>query len=239
LEEELIKSERLVTMGQMAAGIAHEINNPLGIILANTQDALHEGLDPGEVQGSLESIERNALRAGKIIDNLLSYTRPTPFSRTSVDLAQVIDESRFIVNQQLKQKQIYIQEEVQDSPLLFQGDENQIQQLLINLMINSIEAIDQQGSITIRARLEENGNPAIIHLEVADTGMGIPAEELPRIFDPFFTSRKKKGFGLGLFISRTIVEKHNGTILATSKEGEGTVVRVELPVASDHSASTI
>jgi signal transduction histidine kinase len=113
---------------------------------------------------------------------------------------------------------------------MLQGDENQIQQLLINLVLNSIEAIDEQGTITIRARPQERaGNSPAILLEVEDTGNGIPEEELPKIFDPFFTSRKKKGFGLGLFISKTIVEKHGGAISASSEGGQGPVMKVELP----------
>jgi PAS domain S-box-containing protein len=232
LEDELVQSERLVTMGQMAAGIAHEINNPLGIILANAQDTLNSGLDREDTLRNLHSIERSALRAGKIIDNLLSFTRPTPFSRTAVDLLQLIDQSLFILKQHLKEKRIRIKEEVPNSPLTLLGDENQIQQLLLNLFLNSIEAIEQQGTITIRAREKVDGNsePRRIHLEVEDTGKGIPEEELPKIFDPFFTSRKKRGFGLGLYISKTIVEKHNGTIVTSSNEGQGTLTTVELPI---------
>ena len=228
LEEELIQSERLVTMGQMAAGLAHEINNPLGLILASTQDSLYGDIDSAELQGNLQIIERNALRAGSIIDNLLSFTRPTPFKRAPVDLSRVVDESLFMLKQHLKSKEIEIKQDISDSPLTFQGDENQIQQLLINLILNSIEAIEQKGTISIRARGDGAGKSPKILLEVEDTGAGIPEEELPKIFDPFFTSRKIKGFGLGLFIAKTIVERHNGTIVATAKAGEGTLMKIEL-----------
>ena len=230
LEEELIQSERLVTMGQMAAGLAHEINNPLGLILANTQDSLYGGLDRAELQGNLQVIERNALRAGRIIDNLLSFTRPTPFKRAPMDLSRVIDESLFMLKQHLKRKEVEIEQKISDPPLKLQGDENQIQQLLINLILNSIEAIQHKGTINIRARKDGAGESLRIHLEVEDTGGGIPEEELPKIFDPFFTSRKKKGFGLGLFIAKTIVERHNGTIAAFAKAGKGTLMKIELPV---------
>ena len=231
LEEELIRSERLVTMGQMAAGLAHEINNPLGLILANAQDSLYGGIDDGaELQGNLQIIERNALKAGRIIDNLLSFTRPTPFKRAPTDLSRVIDESLFMLKQHLKKKKVEIQQDISDPPLILQGDENQIQQLMINLILNSIEAIQQKGTINIRARKNGAGETPRIHLEIEDTGGGIPEEELPKIFDPFFTARKKKGFGLGLFIAKTIVERHHGTIAAFTKAGEGTVMIIELPV---------
>lgn len=230
LEDELIQSERLAIMGHMAAGIAHEINNPLGIILANTEDALYDGLDAQGIQDCLNSIERNAVRAGKIIENLLSFTRPSPFARVPIDLGQLIDESLSFLKQHFKRKEIRVERHDAEEPMTFLGDDNQIQQLLINLILNSIEAIEQQGTIKVSTALRENNSKKVIHLEIEDTGMGIPENQLPQIFDPFFTAGKKKGFGLGLFISKRIVEKHNGTIIASSQEGHGTVMVVELPV---------
>ncbi|MBW1945954.1 MAG: transporter substrate-binding domain-containing protein, partial [Deltaproteobacteria bacterium] len=230
LEEKLIQSERLVTMGQMAAALAHEINNPLGIILANAQDSLYGGIDSAELQGNLQIIERNSLRAGSIIENLLSFTRPTPFRRAPMDLSRVVDESLFMLKQHLKSKEIKIKQEILDSPLILQGDQNQVQQLLINLIFNSIEAIEQKGTINIRAGQDGGGESPKFLLEVEDTGAGNPEKELPKIFDPFFKKKKKKGFGLGLFIAKTIVERHNGTIIAFTKLGEGTLMKIELPI---------
>jgi signal transduction histidine kinase len=147
-----------------------------------------------------------------------------------MDLSRVVDESLFMLKQHLKSKEIEIQQEILDSPLILQGDQNQVQQLLINLIFNSIEAIEQKGTIIIRARQDGSGESPKFLLEVEDTGAGIPQKELPKIFDPFFTSRKKKGFGLGLFIAKAIVEKHNGTIIASTKVGQGTLMKIELPI---------
>jgi PAS domain S-box-containing protein len=230
LEEELVQSERLATMGRMAAGLAHEINNPLGIILANAQDALRGGLDSGETKLSLEVIERNASRAGSIVDKLLAFTRPSPFIRVPVDLNVVVEEALFITQTPLKRKKISVRKELSESPVVIQGDVSQIQQVLVNLLLNSIEAIDADGHITVRLRPDGSPDLQAIHLEIEDTGIGIPTTDLAKLFDPFFTARKKKGLGLGLFISKRIIEKHGGTIVASSREGRGTLMRISLPV---------
>ena len=120
-------------------------------------------------------------------------------------------------------------DELQQKFLLFQ----QIQQLLINLILNSIKAVPEEGAIKIRVMLDRDSETKWIRLEIEDTGVGIPADDLPKIFDPFFTARKTKGFGLGLFICKRIVEKHGGTIRVQSSTGSGTLMTVELPVQSD------
>jgi signal transduction histidine kinase len=229
LEEDLIQSDRLAIMGQMAAGIAHEINNPLGIILANAEDAIGNHLDAQSTRESLESIERNAVRAGKTIEDLLSFTRPHPPERVSIDLPQLIDESLSFLKQKLKQKKIKVEKSFPDDPVVILGDENLLQQLLINLLLNSTQAMQHGGKLMIRVAVHQNGKDGRITLEVEDTGAGIPDNDLPKIFDPFFTSRKEKGFGLGLFTSRIIVEKHQGTLSAMSELGRGTVMTVEMP----------
>jgi PAS domain S-box-containing protein len=229
LEAELMQSERLALMGEMAAGIAHEINNPLGIILANTEELLQETKNQDNHRESLETIERNAIRAGKFIEDLLTFTRPGLPARVQIDLLSLINESLFLCKQQLRQKQIHVSKEFPENSIFFEGDDNQIQQLFVNLLLNSIQAISEKGTIRIRVRREQDNGTEKIHLEIADTGMGIPEKDLPRIFDPFFTARKNKGFGLGLSISKRIIEKHNGTIRVESKVGQGTIIFVDLP----------
>lgn len=229
LEEELIQSERLAIMGEMAAGIAHEINNPLGIILANTEELLQQKFDDGDTKDSLEAIERNALRAGKFIDDLLTFTRPTPPAKVRIDLTGLVEESLSLCKQQLKQKQVRIEKSFPAGPLFFEGDDSQIQQVMINLILNAVQAMPQKGTITIRAGHERNNGTQLIHLEIADSGTGIPEKDLAKIFDPFYTARKNKGFGLGLSISKRIIDKHNGTIRVESEAGRGTVIFIDLP----------
>ena len=230
LEEDLIQSDRLAIMGQMAAGIAHEINNPLGIILSNADDVLHNDLDTETIRQSLESIERNAIRAGKIIEDLLSFTRPNPSEKTPIDLAQLVDETLLFLRHKLRQNKIKIEKFFPCDGLIFHGDENLLQQLLVNLVLNSIQAMPHGGTVRVRAFLQENDGKRKINLEVEDDGIGIPENDLPKIFDPFFTSRKKKGFGLGLFTSKIIARKHHGDLHVRSKLGHGTVMTLELPV---------
>jgi len=229
LEENLIRSDRLAIMGQMAAGIAHEINNPLGIILSNAQDMLKYGQNTDDSNESLKSIERNALRAAKIIKDLLSFTRPTLQEVVPIDLIQLIDETLFFFKQRLKQKNIKIEKTYPSELINLWGDKNLIQQLLINLILNAIQAIRNEGIIALSVNMNGEAVDRKIILQVEDNGICIPEEDLKKIFDPFFTSRKENGFGLGLFISKMIVEKHYGIISAISKVGKGTVMTMEFP----------
>jgi len=237
LEEDLIQSDRLAIMGQMAAGIAHEINNPLGIILSNADDLLHNELDPKSIRESLQSIERNAIRAGKIIEDLLSFTRPSPPEKVPIDIIELIEESTLFLKQKIKQKRIVLKKELPQERVIVAGDENLIQQVLINLVLNSIQATQEGGAITIRVKVKGAGADKKVVIQIEDNGTGIAEEDLVRIFDPFFTSRRENGFGLGLFTSRIIVKKHNGTLKAESKVGEGTKMTVELPGGMDYEES--
>ena len=240
LEEELIQSERLAIMGEMAAGIAHEINNPLGIILANAEELLQRKFEDGDTKDSLDAIERNALRAGKFIDDLLTFTRPTTPAKVRIDLLALVEESLSLCKQQLKQKQVRIEKKFPAEPLFFEGDDSQIQQVMINLILNAVQAMPEKGTISIRAGRERNNGTELVHLEIADSGMGIPERDLAKIFDPFYTARKNKGFGLGLSISKRIIDKHNGTVRVESEVGQGTVIFVDLPAYSatdEHSAA--
>ena len=227
LEEELIQTERLAIIGQMAAGLAHEINNPLGIILANAEDLLGSGACRGEEQEGLETIARNAVRAGDIIDNLLSFTRPVFCMQDEIDLPRLIDESLLFLKQKLKKKCIAVHKHIPPD-ITMAGDENQIQQMLINLMLNAIQAMEPHGSLTLRA-FPRDGQGGGLRLEIEDTGVGITAENQAKLFTPFFTSGKNNGVGLGLFISKTIVERHGGGIFVRSAQGQGTVMAVDLP----------
>jgi len=229
LEENLLYADRLAIMGQMAAGIAHEINNPLGIILSNAQDALYHEISEEDSLEGLKSIERNAIRAAKIIEDMLNFTRPVPLQLSPVDLPLQVDSTLFLLKRKLKQKDIKIEKDYPSEPVFFKGDENLIQQLLINIILNSIQAIKNKGLINITIRKTGDNGDTKVTLEVEDNGVGIPEEDLQNIFNPFFTSRKENGFGMGLFISKIIVEKHSGSISVRSTPYKGTVMRIDFP----------
>ncbi|NDV19847.1 transporter substrate-binding domain-containing protein [Pseudodesulfovibrio sp. JC047] len=226
MEEELIQSERLGIIGKMAASVAHEVNNPLGIIQANAEDLLFEPDVSDGVKEGLSAIQRNAIRAGEITKGLLEAASPKPISLEKVNVGDMIDESLSLLGPKVKKSRIRIT--VQDGPLFIRGDNRVLQQVVVNLVFNSLASMNEHGVIEIMAWRQDLGGLQTVRLEVKDEGRGIPRENLPRIFEPFFTSRKG-GFGLGLFITRRMVERHSGLIFAESAVGEGTRMVMEFP----------
>lgn len=233
LEENLIYSDRLAVMGRMAAGIAHEINNPLWVILSNAEDALTNQLSYDELHECLESIERNGLRAAKSIEDLLTFARPAPMKVVAIDLVKVIEDSLVLIRQKLKKKNIRVETKYPSESIFFKGDENSIQQLIINIILNAIQALDKDGSIIISVSVTEKPGDRGIALEIRDNGKGIPDEVLQYIFNPFYTSGKTNGFGLGLFMSKIIVEKHHGSLSVRSQSGKGTVITICFPAKTE------
>lgn len=225
MEEELIQSERLGIIGKMAASIAHEINNPLGIIQANAEDLLLAGEIESDTREGLEAIQRNAVRAGEIIRNLLDMASPRPFTEEILDLVDIIHESITFLGPRLRQIKLNL--DLPD-PLTVRGDSRALQQVLVNLLLNAQNHMQKGGEIAITGYTGIHGKEQTIRLEISDSGEGITCENLLHVFEPFFTSRKS-GFGLGLFISRRIVERHHGIIFAESELGRGTKIIIELP----------
>ena len=226
MEEDLLQSERLSMIGKMAAGVAHEINNPLGIVLAHAEESLNERLSPEEQRQNLEAIVRNAQRAGHITKTLLSLAAPSNYCPAEVDMAEIIRESLAFLRPKLKF--VSVRENLPPG-LLVHADAFALQQVFINLLINAITAMEEEpGSISVDLRGHLCNEDSTVQVTVCDTGRGIERASLQNIFEPFYTSRKK-GFGLGLFISRRIIEKHGGAIYAESEPGKYTSVIVELP----------
>lgn len=226
MEEDLLQSERLSMIGKMAAGVAHEINNPLGIVLAFAEESLRETLTPEEQRQNLAAIVRNAQRAGHITKTLLSLAAPSNYAPAQAEMAEIIKESLAFLRPKLKN--ITVQENL-PMGLCVHADAFALQQVFINLFINAISAIeDKPGTISVNLRSQGQGDDASVQVTICDTGRGIERGFLQNIFEPFYTSRKK-GFGLGLFISRRIIEKHGGAIYAESESGKYTSIIVELP----------
>ena len=221
LEEQLQISEKMASIGVLAAGVAHEVNTPLTGISSFTQMLL-EGAsrdDPRTVL--LEKIERQTFRAAKIVNGLLTLSRPgTPGGeRTPVDLNAVITDVFSLLEHQFTAAKIRVRRELLPSPLLVLGIEHQLQQVFLNLFLNARDAMPRGGWLTVSTRLEHGSVVA----EVADTGSGIPPEQLARIYDPFFTTKAiGRGTGLGLSITYGIVHEHGGSIRCDSAVGQGT-----------------
>ena len=226
-EQLVVQTERLSALGRMAAGIAHEINNPLSGILLFTSSVRKEIKEDGPVKQCLDIVIRETIRCQKIIQNLLEFAREKQPQKAPTNINSVLEKTLGLLENLFLVNGIKLRRNLQpEMPDCF-VDGNQIQQIFINLLLNAVEAIGQSGLITVRTRFNADCN--CIVAEVEDTGCGIPRELLPRIFDPFF-STKPMGTGLGLAMTFGIVKSHGGELKAFSGQGEGTRFIVELPI---------
>lgn len=229
LRERLLQSEKLATLGQMAAGIAHEMNNPITGILSHAQLIARQLPLDHPARPDLEGIVAEGRRLARIVRHLLEYSRPYLEPR-AVRLDEVMEQSLSLAWHEIKyQNHKIIQDYAPDLPLL-RGDPGQLFQVFINLITNASRAMGEGGRLTLRTR--PSATPGFVRAEVTDTGCGIAPEHLARIFDPFFTTREPgEGTGLGLFVGHEIITRHGGTITAHSEVGKGTTFVIELPVA--------
>jgi PAS domain S-box-containing protein len=233
LEQQLIASGRLVSLGEITASMAHEFNNPLGIVMGFTQDLMSE-TDPSHPHyRSLKIIDEESKRCEKIIRDLLQFARPKSTDFCPTDVKQVIEKTLGLVaNHMYKQKIEGITQVEENLPKIY-ADSQELEQVLVNLYFNAIDAMpDGGGTLTVAATtiLAASGAPHQIAISVSDTGFGISPEDLPKIFLPFFTAKKKHGLGLGLPICDRIIKNHGGKIKVESQPGRGTTFEIYLPV---------
>jgi len=226
-EQLIVQTERLSALGRMAAGIAHEINNPLGGILLFTTSVRKEIKEDGPVKQCLDIVIRETIRCREIIQNLLEFAREKQPQRAPTNINSVLEKTLGLLENVFLVNGIKLRRNLQPELPDCYVDGNQIQQIFLNLLLNAVEAIGQSGVITVRTRFNPDFN--CIVAEVEDTGCGIPREILPRIFDPFF-STKPMGNGLGLAMTYGIIKSHGGELKAFSSHGEGTRFIVELPI---------
>jgi PAS domain S-box-containing protein len=230
LEEQLQVSDKMASIGLLAAGVAHEVNTPLTGISSFTQMLL-EGADPDDPRTRLlEKIERQTFRAAKIVNGLLNLSRQggQGSERVPVDLNAVINDVLALLEHQLELGRIKVRRDLAASAPVVIGTEHKLQQVFLNLFLNARDAMPKGGWLSIASRVD--GDRAII--ELSDTGSGIPAEHLSRIYDPFFTTKSLgHGTGLGLSITYGIVREHDGTIGVESSVGQGTRFTVNLPLS--------
>jgi PAS domain S-box-containing protein len=235
LEEQLQISEKMASIGLLAAGVAHEVNTPLTGISSFTQMLL-QGAEPDDPRTKvLEKIERQTFRAAKIVNGLLNLARPTEVDSTAVDLNAVINDVLALLEHQFRTGRIQVRKELSAVAPVVQGIEYKLQQVFLNLFLNARDAMPKGGWLTIVTRVD---GPATASVEIGDTGSGIPSEQLSRIYDPFFTTKDiGKGTGLGLSITYGIVQEHDGTITCESAVGQGTRFILTLPAAARASAA--
>ena len=228
LEEQLQISEKMASIGLLAAGVAHEVNTPLTGISSFTQMLL-QGSEPDDPRTKvLEKIERQTFRAAKIVNGLLNLARPAHVEAGPVDLHLVINDVLALLDHQLRNGRIQVRKELSESAAIVQGTEYKLQQVFLNLFLNARDAMPKGGWLTIATRVDDG----VAVAEVADTGSGIPPEQLSRIYDPFFTTKEiGKGTGLGLSITYGIVQEHGGSMTCDSAVGQGTRFTLRLPLA--------
>jgi PAS domain S-box-containing protein len=234
LEEQLQISEKMASIGLLAAGVAHEVNTPLTGISSFTQMLL-QGADADDPKTKvLEKIERQTFRAAKIVNGLLNLARPAQVDSGPVDLNAVINDVLSLLEHQLRESRIQVRKELAPVAPRVQAIEYKLQQVFLNLFLNARDAMPRGGWLTIVTR----GGELEATVEIADTGSGIPAEQLSRIYDPFFTTKEiGKGTGLGLSITYGIVQEHGGAITCDSAIGQGTRFTLTLPLASTRAAA--
>jgi PAS domain S-box-containing protein len=229
-EERLVLAERLSSLGELTAGVAHELRNPLAGIKINTQMLSRKkdlpGMEKRLLEGTIEGIEK----IQKIVDDMLHFAKPKASHFKQEEISGVVERSLTILQTKLKKGNIsYVFEQGQGLPKV-RIDIHQIQQVLINVILNAIQAMEKGGILTIRTFLS-NGDG--VGIEVRDTGIGIPRAHLKKIFDPFFTT-KSEGTGLGLSISLKILENHGATIDVVSEAGKGSTFTIHFPGVRDH-----
>ncbi len=224
-QDQLIFSEKMASVGKLSAGVAHEIGNPLSIIIGYLEFLSRSSNLNEQERESLKRAEEETRRINQIIKELLDYSRPLSQTYEPVDINQVIDETLNLVKFQKGFDRIQTELKLEDSLPPVMGNRNQIKQVLINLLLNARDAMPEGGILTIRTTKENQH----IQIEVIDSGVGISEQNLKKIFDPFFTTKEPgKGIGLGLSISLKLVETMGGKIEVESKPGQGSTFRLKL-----------
>lgn len=233
LQAQVLQSEKMASLGEISAGLAHEINNPLGIIVSKVRILMSEGHARGyhhEIMRDLETVDRHASRITAIMRNLLTFIRRPSLERVRLDLNRVVREALTFVERPFAQLGVRVESELAADLPFISGDANQLQQVLLNILGNAKDAMPSGGFIRVRSYCSPTGFP---EMEVADTGSGIPPENLGRIFDPFFTTKVEgKGTGLGLSVSYGIVKAHGGELRVETSPGKGTTFRLIFPPVS-------
>lgn len=230
-QQQLIQVAKLGAIGELAASVAHELNNPLAGVLVYTKLLAKkiqvESLNKSEALANLAEIESAVNHCSDIIRGLMDFARQSPPLMRPITISRSIDKTLSLVGHQAKMKKIEIIREESPSLPLVIGDFNQLLQVFINLMVNAIQAMPEGGRLTISSRADEEG---WVKVSFRDTGCGISAENMGKLFTPFFTTKEDvKGVGLGLAVSHGIIERHGGRIEVESREGEGSTFTIYLP----------
>jgi signal transduction histidine kinase len=229
LEKQLLRSEKLSSLGKLSAGIAHEINQPLTGVLTFAHLLLRKFKDDEKTRKDLETIVRETTRIRGIVQGILDFARETPMQKKPRKIEEVLDQTLEIVVHQQRFFGITLEKKYDPSLPEVVVDSNLMEQVFMNIILNALDAMHGSGTLTVKTRL----NDGWAEVEFSDSGTGMPEEILDKIFDPFFTTKDSTegmGMGLGLAVSYGIVKNHNGDISVSSKAGQGTTFSIRLPL---------
>jgi C4-dicarboxylate-specific signal transduction histidine kinase len=238
---ELARVQRVSAMGQLSAALTHELNQPLGAILRNAEAGeLFLRQDPpdlAELREIMIDIQREDRRAAEVIDRMHSLLMRGELRLEMIELQELIEQVATLLNVEIQVRNVTLRSMLPHGPLKVRGDRVHLQQVLLNLILNSLDAIDARKNGTRRIEiLADRVNDGMVELAVKDSGTGIGPDQLPHLFDPLLTT-KIDGTGMGLTISKTIVEAHGGRIWAENNSDGGACIRIELPVAREEAAA--
>jgi signal transduction histidine kinase len=229
MHRQLLQADRMASLGQLAAGVAHEINNPLGLILGYTQLLLREEADATGYKDDLQTIEKQTRNCKKIVEDLLNFARKSGTLLSDVNINSALDAVISVVRNQLELDNILIRTHYDDHLPEIAGDTEKLKQVFMNMLINARQAIGKNGTITVVTAVDADGQSVMITFK--DDGPGIEPGIMDKIFDPFFTTKPTgQGTGLGLSVSYGIIEDHQGDIQVSSEVGRGTEFRIRLPM---------
>ncbi len=235
MEKALREKDRLAALGLLAAGVAHEVNTPITGISSYAQMLLADTPEDDPRHEILKKVERQTFRAARIVNNLLEFARDRDDERHPVDLGPLIAESLDLVDPRREKRRVALDLRLPEEPLVVQGSDGELQQVITNLALNAIDAMPGGGTLTVEAAAEDG----LARIVVADTGHGIEPERLEQIFEPLFSTKVDRGgTGLGLSISHDIVGRHGGTMRVDSEVGKGSRFVVELPLAREDAAGS-
>jgi signal transduction histidine kinase len=230
-----MSAERLAAVGELAAGVAHELRNPLTSVKLLIQTAVQRQHPPVLSGKQLQVVEQEVARMENTIQGLLDFARPPELHRLRHDLRTTVRRALNLVDGRAKSQNVTMVEQLPETPVMVDGDPEQLHQIFVNLLLNGIEAMPQGGSLTVAIRSGDTGG--VCRVSVSDSGCGIPQPVLDRIFEPFVTS-KEHGTGLGLAVSHRIAAEHGGTLLASNRAEGGAVFTLDLPLSTEAAGGT-
>lgn len=236
LEQQLRRSEKLSALHTLSAGVAHEIRNPLSAVDLNLhlleEELVHKERADTAVKKYLEILDLEVERLKDILDNFMRFSRPLSLKLGQVSLTEVLQHILKLMEYEAHDKKIRCEVDIPEELPLVRGDETELSQVFLNIIINAIQAMSQGGVVRVSAGITGDQLNRAVEVRISDTGIGIPKKDLPKLFEPFYTT-KEYGGGLGLPIAYRIVEDHGGSIHIESQEGVGTTVTIRLPCSTD------